>query len=120
MWFFNSPAITPVSPAPEVEKVVETEMVDTTEVVVEKEVVESKAGEKTINDLEKEIEKLKEKLKNHKSVLFEGTLKNGRKISIQYWDEDDIFRVISKKGNDLIFRTPDISQLITYKKTNIN
>lgn len=120
MWFFNSPAITPVSPAPEVEKVVETEMVDTTEVVVENQVVESKAGEKTINDLEKEIEKLKEEIRNHKSVLFEGTLKNGRKISIQYWDEDDTFRVISKKGNDLIFRTPDISQLITYKKTNIN
>ena len=117
MWFFSSPAITTVSPAPEVEKVVATEMVETTEVVIEKEVVESKVGE--IERLNKEIEKLKEEIRNHKSVLFEGTLKNGRKISIQYWDEDDTFRVISKKGNDLIFRTPDISQLITYKKTNI-
>jgi len=89
------------------------------EVVIEKEVVESKAGEKTINDLEKENEELKEKLKNHKSVLFEGALKNGRKISIQYYDEDDTFRVIAKKTNDLLFRSPDLSALILYKKTNI-
>lgn len=119
MWFFSSPTITPVSPTPEVVKVVEKEMVVAEEVVIEKEVVESISGEKRLNDLEKEIEKLKEEIKNHKSVLFEGTLKSGRKISIQYWDEDDTFRVIAKKNNELLFRSPDLSALIVYKKTNI-
>lgn len=72
-----------------------------------------------IDKLQKENEELKEKLKNHKSVLFEGALKSGRRISIQYYDEDDTFRVIAKKTNDLLFRSPDLSALIIYKKTNI-
>jgi len=119
--YFSSPAITPVSPALEVVKVVETEMVETTEVVIENEVVDSCVGEiERINKLEKEIEKLKDEIRTHKSVLFEGTLKrNQREISIQYWEEDDTFRVIAKKTNDLLFRTPDLTQLFIYKKTNI-
>ena len=113
MWFWSNKE---VSPEPAVVAVVDS--VKIAEAVVEEIVA---AAEEVVveHDLQREIDKLKEKLKNHKSVLFEGTLKNGRKISIQYWDEDDTFRVIAKKNNELLFRSPELSSLITYKRTNI-
>jgi predicted GNAT superfamily acetyltransferase len=115
MWFWSNKEVSPeVAMVESVAKAVVEEVVAAAE-----EVVVENDMQRDIDKLQKENEELKEKLKNHKSVLFEGALKSGRRISIQYYDEDDTFRVIAKKTNDLLFRSPDLSALIIYKKTNI-
>lgn len=62
---------------------------------------------------------MENKIKNHKSVLHEGRTRGGQAVSIQYYDEDDTFRVICKESQEHLFRTPDLNALIHYKRTNM-
>ena len=56
--------------------------------------------------------------KPYRVVLHEGSMRDGREASIQFWDDDFSFRVITKK-HVLLFRSPCLNELIAYKKQHM-
>ena len=56
--------------------------------------------------------------KPYRVVLHEGSMRDGREASIQFWDDDFTFRVITKK-HVLLFRSPCLNELIAYKKQHM-
>ena len=56
--------------------------------------------------------------KPYRVVLHEGSMRDNREVSIQFWDDDFTFRVITKK-QVLLFRSPFLNELIAYKKKHM-
>jgi hypothetical protein len=56
--------------------------------------------------------------KPYRVVLHEGSMRDGREASIQFWDDDFTFRVITKK-HVLLFRSPCLNEMIAYKKQHM-